>query len=173
MSRHVDHLLAAYVERQLRPEQAARVYQHVLECSGCWDKLIRHERLTDELRIIGQWPTLRPAQIRHMWLAASAVPIAPMHKQSAGILLPLLLSLLLLLMPFTAGVNNMMPSTALAATASHSPGETTAQTSPGLLSVRGIPLPNSQNNHLMLAATPPVSGMPLAIEPVPLAPSRP
>ncbi len=174
MNKHVDHLLAAYVERQLRPEQAARVYRHVMECPGCWAKLARHERLAGELRLsLAQWPALRSYQVRQLWLAASDVSITPIHKQNTGILLPLLLSLLLLLVPFTTGFSSMLSSTALAITASHSSGETTAQALPDLPGVRVAPLPGAQHTHLMVAATPAVNGTPLPIEPVPLAPSTP
>lgn len=174
MSKHVDHLLAAYVEQQLRPEQAARVYQHVLECPRCWAKLARHERLADELRLsLGQWPVLRPNRVRQLWLATSAGPITLTHRQNTGMLLPLVLSLLLLLVPFTTGFSSMMPSTALAATASHSPSEIIGQALPDPPGAGVIPLPGAQRTSTTLAATPAVSEAPLPIEPVPLAPSTP
>lgn len=174
MSKHVDRLLAAYVERQLRQEQAAQVYRHVMECPDCWAKLARHERLTDELRMgLGQWPALRPSQVRQLWLATSAASIMPAHRQGIGVLFPLLLSLLLLLAPLTTGIGSMMSSTALAATASRSPGETTLQALPDLPGAGAIPLPDKGHAHLAPASTPTIGGVPLPIEPAPLAPSTP
>ncbi|MBN1311263.1 MAG: hypothetical protein JXB30_07575 [Anaerolineae bacterium] len=176
MSRHVDHLLAAYVEQQLRPKQAAYVYRHVIECPACRAKLAQHERLAGELRMsLGQWPMLRPGQVQQLWLAASTVTIPPANRQSMAALLPLLLSLLLLLMPFTTGFSGMIPNTALAVTASHSPGEIAAQALPDMPSARNISPPESRQAKLTLEATPPPSETetPLPAKPVPLAPANP
>lgn len=174
MSKHVDRLLAAYVERQLRPEQAAQVYRHVMECPSCWARLVRHERLADELRLsLSQWPVLRPNQVRQLWLVTSAGPIISTHRQSTSVLFPLLLSLLLLLAPFATGFSGMMSSPALAATASHLPAETSGQVLPDLPGTWVIPLPGTQHTNMTLAATPAIGDAPLPIEPVPLAPSTP
>lgn len=174
MSKHVDHLLAAYVEQQLKPERAARVYQHAVRCPRCWARLARHERLADELRLsLGQWPGLQPGRARQLWLATSAAALAPTNRQNTSILFPLVLGLLLLLVPFTTGFSSMLSSTALAATASHSPGEYSAQVWPDLASTSVLPLPDVQQASLTVAATPTVIETSLPIEPVPLAPSTP
>jgi anti-sigma factor RsiW len=174
LSRHIDHLLAAYVERQLKPEQAARVYQHSRQCPRCWARLAHHERLADELRLsLGQWPSLHPNRVRQLWLATSAAPFAPPHRHNTSLLLPIMISLVLLVTPLTTGVSSMMSSSALAATASHAPGEVAAQAWPVLASTSIFPLPDAEQVSLTVAATPAVDETPLPIEPVPLAPSTP
>jgi anti-sigma factor RsiW len=174
MSKHVEHLLAAYVEQQLQPKQAAYVYRHVIECPGCRSALARHERLASELRMsLGQWPALRPGRVQQLWLAASTPTITPANRQNTTALLPLLLSLVLLLVPFTTGFSGMIPSTALVATASHSPGKAAAQALPNMPKVETIPPPESQQASLTLEATPPIVETPLPARPVPLAPSNP
>jgi len=174
MSKHVDHLLAAYVEQQLQSKQAAYVYRHVIECPGCRSKLARHERLTGELRTsLGQWPALRPGRVQQLWLAASTPTITPTNRQNTTALLPLLLSLLLLLVPFTTGFSGMIPSTALVATASHSPGRVAAQALPDMPRAEILPPPESRQASLTLEATPPMSETPLPAKPVPLAPANP
>ncbi len=105
MPRHVTSLLASYVEGQLSTRQAVAVRSHVMTCAACRDRLARHERLAADLRLtLGQSPTLHPAQVRAWWAALNArtavttPPQAALHR-----LLPALLTLALLVLPFAMG----------------------------------------------------------------------
>jgi anti-sigma factor RsiW len=174
MSKHVAHLLAAYVERQLRPEQAAYVYQHVTECPSCRARLAYHENLVDDLRLrLGQWPVLRPERVTQLWLAAGSPATIPTSRMNTFAVLPLLLGLLLVLVPLTTGFTTIVPSPALAVTAFHSPGEVVAQALLDGPRAGANPLPDSQQDQVRQAATPAIPETPIPAAPAPLAPTDP
>ncbi|MBN1426893.1 MAG: zf-HC2 domain-containing protein [Anaerolineae bacterium] len=174
MSKHVNHLLAAYVEKQLSPEQAVRVYQHVIECSDCRARLAQHEQLAGDLQtLLGQGPSLRPGQVQQLWLATGTGTITPISRQNTVAWLPLLLSLLLLIVPFTAGFSEMIPGTALAVTASHSPGKVAAQPLPDIPRAGTVVWSDTDQAHATVMVTLAMSETLFPVTPVPLAPVNP
>ncbi len=106
MNRHVTHLLSAYAEGQLRPRRAARVYRHVSRCPACREKLARHERLAADLRLtLGQSAGPDAAQVEAWWRVIQGKQARPLSGPVAAAVLPVLLSLLLLVLPVTLGLN--------------------------------------------------------------------
>lgn len=109
MSRHVDRLLTAYVEAQLDGPQMMRVHQHIAECDGCRAALADRERIVGDLRLALSYGSVpRQAQIDRWWDAIIAgSPIDRQTEQRSWMpsaLVPVLLTMLLLILPFTMGL---------------------------------------------------------------------
>jgi anti-sigma factor RsiW len=103
--KHIDRWLVAYVEGQLPPRRAERVREHVARCPACRDKLVRHERLSADLRLtLACTPEPRLPQILHWWQVIRRPVSVPASLGIARAILPVLLSLILLALPLTTGL---------------------------------------------------------------------
>jgi anti-sigma factor RsiW len=176
MTKHVDHLLIAYVEGQLRPRRAVIVRQHVAACPACREKLARYERLSADLRLaLGQTPAPREAQIGQWWQIITARLASPVRGHVTPILRPVVLSLLLLAAPLAAGVAYLPASRTPQPVGTYlAPGADTTLDPPSIVSEAGD---TSQAVAFAPSATPvatsALSGTPLPAAPVPLAPTTP
>ena len=68
MDKHVDHLLTAYVHRQLTRAQRSEVARHIQRCEDCRAALVREQELASDISVympqIGQ---PRRGQLTRLW----------------------------------------------------------------------------------------------------------
>ncbi len=68
MAQHVDHLVSAYIEGQLSRSDMIGVRDHIARCDRCRETLARHERLSEDLRLVMKhFPPVKAGQIDGMW----------------------------------------------------------------------------------------------------------
>jgi len=174
MTKHVDRLLAAYVEQQLDSRRAREVYLHTQECPECFDRLLKHEQVSRELRRMAQsGPTLPAGQVDRWYLAIRSASTSATSYSRRPVWLPVMISLIIALVPVTlelAGVSDWHPVAAtLTLTTTLVEPE---QTGNMPLFAVGVPRPISDRAATNLVATPPPRvALPLA--PAQLAPSQP
>jgi anti-sigma factor RsiW len=179
MTRHVTHLLAAYVEGQLRPRRAAAVHRHVAACPACREKLARHERVAYNLRLaLGQNPAPRQSQLRQWWSVISLTPALPARGRAIPALLPIALCLILLVVPLAAGIGLTSPPGAapLPQSTALSPELETTLEPPAIAFVAEVSMASTSAasvQHPAAVATPGLPGTPLLATPVPPAPTAP
>ncbi len=172
MSKHVRHLLAAYLEGQLTPHCAERVRQHIYSCPACYKKLARLEHVAADLQLVlGRNPVPRASQMEQWWMAIKSMPFLPAPRRvTSNILLPVVLSLLLLFLPLAAGVNGMAVGAA--------PTLRGTSAMPGV-DVLAQPLPRTQagvaTDHSAITKTHPatVSATPIPVSSMPAVPIPP
>ncbi|GAB4481213.1 MAG: hypothetical protein Kow00124_28730 [Anaerolineae bacterium] len=169
MNRHVDHLLAAYVDGRLTPRRAARVRQHLIACPRCLDRAARLERLQADLRLtVRSGPPLTARQVTAWWEAVCGGLQRP-RPLGRVILLPVTLSLLVLLLPLAIG-----PAVPAAAAASLSPAVDLALAPAGSAAVEqasATPAPLVETPPISTSAAPPAADVLLIALPAPLAPA--
>ncbi len=174
MTKHVDHLLAAYVEQQLDVTRARAVYQHIQECAACRSRLARHEMLVRDIRAsIQSRATSSPAQIGRWWSSIKMASTSAVRRQTFPVLIPVAMILLVVLFPVTVGLTSLLPwqpaNPALVLTSTAVEGAPLVHTA---LAIALIPQPESRLVDRPLVGTPaPQTSIPLA--PAPLAPSEP
>src|SRR5260221_14705598 len=70
MDKHVDHLLTAYVHRQLTRAQRSEVARHIQRCEDCRAALVREQELASDISVympqIGQ---PRRGKLSRLWPA--------------------------------------------------------------------------------------------------------
>jgi hypothetical protein len=82
MSKHVNHLITAYIHRQLPSRQRNRVLKHVNDCPECWDALAHEQEIQRDIanvmRTLGQ-PSKR--QLDRLWPSIWSEFIAPRRSR--------------------------------------------------------------------------------------------
>lgn len=111
MSKHVDNLMAAYIEGGLPPARASQVYTHLSGCLRCRVRLSRFEqiglRLTNTLR---SEPVASPTEVREWWAVISSGAPAHMQRREYQVLASLALTLVLVLVPTVAALARTGPT---------------------------------------------------------------
>jgi len=72
------HLLSAYLDGELSPQDAAGVQEHLLDCAACREA---YERLRTTKALLGELPPAEPPA--EFWAALRA-PQAPPRRRTAG-----------------------------------------------------------------------------------------
>lgn len=107
--KHVDHLLAPFVDGTLSEAEKAAVRGHAAVCARCRDRLARRESVAADLRLVlGQNPVPRERQIddwwreimvRQMQAAVASAPRPSARASTFAAMLPALLTALVLILP--------------------------------------------------------------------------
>ncbi len=175
MTKHVDHLLVAYVAGQVTPRQAAKVNLHTAVCPACREELAQHQQIAADLRLtLGQNPFPREADIQRWWLSIDLTPAAAVNRPSLPNVLPVLLSLALVLVFVVTGLN--LDMAAATPDSSFSPVlDTTLEpqhliVSESTTTSSGAQVIAQAADHHMMVVTPVPSVTPM---PVPSAPPSP
>ncbi len=167
MSRHVDHLLAAYVDGRLTPRRAALVRQHLIACPRCLARAADLERIQADLRLtVRGGPPLTTRQTAAWWEAVNTSLQRP-RSLGRAVLLPTALSVVLLFVPL------LIPGTPAAAAASPSPVVDLALAPAGWTLMAGAsatPGPLVETPPISTSVAPPTNTTLLAL-PAPLAPA--
>lgn len=170
MSRHVKHLLAAYIDGQLSTSQAAQVVNHLSVCQSCRDRLSVYDHLSDDLRLfLGRRPQASRNDINRWWdhiSAARASRERPAHMRTFAPAVALVLALGLTL---AAGLFGITPRPAQA----HDFAEdTTASAAPAsYLAVGLAPQPEHADHTSTVIATAAPQDYAATAAPAPRAPS--
>lgn len=170
MSRHVRQLLAAYIDGQLSPGDAARVSRHLLVCRECQDRLSAHQRLSDDLRLaLSAAPRATGNDVNRWWGRIAEARVAPPATPHVRILAPALVLILALGLPLLAGLTGTGPRPASA----HEPnGDITASVPATSYMVVGmIPQPEELDHTTTVIATAAPQENAATPAPAPLAPS--
>lgn len=131
MRNHVIRLLPAYVHRQLKPQQRARVARHLAVCAACRTALIREEGIARDLATL--MPAVgqpEPGQLRRLLPAIMAeVRAKPAHPirlaPSIGVMVAMLLICAFSVSAFFGGATH-----AIAAPNPHFPSDVQATNTP-------------------------------------------
>lgn len=118
MKTHVDHLLAAYVERQLTQHDAAAVYRHIQGCPRCRMNLIAHESMSQRLRSAlteNFDPSAR--RIDRWWHRFRMAPAATAPLPRRPLWLPVTISVIILMFPLSLNAGFSQDGRPLAMTA--------------------------------------------------------
>jgi anti-sigma factor RsiW len=171
MTRHVERLLAAYVDGQLAPQDASRVYQHLMTCRTCRVRLSAHEHMAAELKLaLNTQITAQPADVSRWWKDITKPRVQPTHSTLFLIIAPALLAILIVGLPLMT----TLPGRAMPPASANQFVDST-QTNPPLVArqpVAGlIPQPELQNQTTAVVATAAPQDIAATAAPVPLAPS--
>jgi anti-sigma factor RsiW len=104
--KHVDHDLGAYTEGMMSVPAATRVRKHLAECSECREKLSEHEALVRDLKLsLARNTVPRDRQINEWWQNIVTAPRElNVRSRSYATMLPALLTVLMLILPFSLAV---------------------------------------------------------------------
>lgn len=171
MTRHVDRLLAAYVEGQLAPLDASRVYQHLMTCQACRVRLTAYEQMEIELRrALNTQISAGPAEVSRWWKNIATPRSRPAHSPLFMVIAPALLAIVIVGLPLMT----TLPGRALQHANANQSVEST-QANPPLAArqpVAGlIPQPEMQNQTTAVVATAAPQDNAATAAPAPLAPS--
>ena len=172
MNGHVDGLLVSYIERRLNPTEASQVYRHIATCSACRFKLSVYERLSADLRVLLKTsPAVPPIDTARWWrrVVAKSQPRAG-HSLRLSLLTPVLLSGVLLVLPFTVGISDFKPKSPIAAGGAEAAYET-VQPVDTLPHAATIPQPATYSLSYSVSATQAPRQNVATAAPAPLAPT--
>lgn len=171
MSRHVDHLLAAYVDGQLTNRDTARVYNHLRGCQPCRDRLTTYERLSDDLKLVlNDRPQASRGDVDRWWAGIAAARVQPSRPSRVLVFAPALLVVVVLGLPLVTALTSLSPRSARTSAFVEN---MTASVPPGTdLPVAGlIPQPGRFDRTTTVVATAAPQENAATAAPAPLAPS--
>jgi anti-sigma factor RsiW len=172
MIRHVNRLLAAYVDGQLSSDDASVVYHHLRSCRRCRARLAGYEQMSIDLRVTlnAQLPA-HPADVRRWWQAISRARMQPARPSRLLMLAPALMVTVVLGLPLITSLSSLsiQPATASrSADATHMSTQLAANEPVAGL----IPQPQQQDQSTAIVATAAPQENVVTAAPAPLAPSR-
>ena len=170
MSRHVNHLLAAYVDGQLSAAQAARVFNHLRTCQACRDRLSVYDHLADDLRLsLGSWPQASRNDVNRWWDRIAQARVHRQEPRRVRTFAPALVLILALGLPLAAGLIGFAPRPAQA----HDFAEETTASAPAAsyLVVGLAPQPEPADHTSTVIATAAPQENAATAAPAPLAPA--
>lgn len=178
MNKHIDHLIADYLDGRLSPRQAAAIRHHLTGCPACAAELARQERLRADLRLVlGHSTAPNRQEIEQWWGQISHKTRRPTRYLAASMAIPMLVSLLVIIFPIAAGLGSIPVSHAAQESSS-----TAALPYANIPDVQGVQI---DGTSVIRQAAPPVTvAQPiatpalnedayLAASPVPPAPAAP
>lgn len=102
MEKHVSHLLEGYVARQLEPDTARRVYQHLVQCVECRGRLALVEHVEYELDRAFRIDVAPSRNEKKMWWRQIRLRKHYARNFHNSGLIPVVICVLVLFLPFVA-----------------------------------------------------------------------
>lgn len=170
MSRHVDHLLAAYIGGQLSAAQTARVVSHLRACQTCRDRLDVYDRLSGDLRLfLGSRPQASRNDINGWWDRIAQARVSRQTPAHVRALAPAFVLIVALGLPLVAGLTGITPRPAQVR--DYVEDTTASAPATSYLAVGLAPQPQPADHTSTVIATSAPQDNAVTPAPVPLAPS--